>query len=163
LNRILTTMRAPGRLSRFIAGNGDGVRGMAAIEFSIVAPLMVLMLVGTVDAGSAIYRKMQVQAGVHAGTRYAMVNGFNATGITTAITSASNSSLVSASPAPQQFCGCPSMSGIATISCTSTCTGGATPGSYVTVSAQATYNTLFPYPVISDKLSFQVQTTVRVQ
>ena len=86
MNSILTTMRAPGRLRRFIAGNGDGVRGMAAIEFSIVAPLMVLMLVGTVDAGSAIYRKMQVQAGVHAGTRYAMVNGFNATGITTAIT-----------------------------------------------------------------------------
>jgi Flp pilus assembly protein TadG len=163
LYRFLTNVRASNCLSRFIAASGDGVRGMAAIEFSIVAPLLVLMLVGTVDAGSAIYRKMQVQTAVHAGAQYAMVNGFNSTGITTAITSASNSSSVSPSPAPQQFCGCPSMSGIATISCSSTCTGGTTPGSYVTVSAQSTYTTLFRYPLISDQLSLQVQTTVRVQ
>ena len=160
--RILTNARVPSCLSRFIDGSQDGARGVAAIEFSIVAPLLVFMLVGIVDAGSAVYRKMQVQNAVHAGTQYAIINGFNATAITTAITSASKFS-VNSSPAPQQFCGCPSMSGVATADCSSACPDGSTPGSYVTISAQSTYNTLFSYPLISDQLSFSTQVTVRIQ
>jgi Flp pilus assembly protein TadG len=162
LHRILNNVRALSRLSRFLGGSQDGVRGVAAIEFSIVAPLLIFMLVGTIDAGTAIYRKMQVQNAVHAGTQYAMINGFNASGITTAITSASNMA-VNSSPAPQQFCGCPSMSGVASIGCSSTCPGGSSPGTYVTISAQAYYNTLFRYPLVTDQLSFNTQVTVRIQ
>jgi Flp pilus assembly protein TadG len=161
-NRILTNVRAPSCLSRFINGGDDGVRGVAAIEFSIVAPLLVLMLVGTIDAGTAIYRKMQVQNAVHAGAQYAMFNGFNASGITTAITSASNGS-INSSPAPQQFCGCPSMAGVAMIDCSSICPDGSNPGSYVTISAQVNYSTLFQYPLIPGQLPINAQATVRVQ
>ena len=162
MDRIPSNVRALSCLRRFLGGSQDGVRGVAAIEFSIVAPLLVLTLVGTIDAGSAIYRKMQVQNAVHAGTQYAMINGFNASGITTAIASASNMS-VNSSPAPQQFCGCPSMSGVASIDCSSTCPGGSNPGTYVTVSAQGYYSTLFRYPLVNDQFSFTTQVTVRIQ
>lgn len=148
---------------RFIGPGADGVRGAAAVEFAIIAPALVLMMIPTVDFSLGIHRRMQVQNAAQAGLQYAALHGFNASAITSAVTSATSFSGISASPAPSQFCGCASSTAITTIACSSTCSGGLTPGSYVTVSAQATYNTLLPYPGIQPSFNFTSQSTVRLQ
>ena len=52
---MLTPARA---LCRF-AGNAYG---MAAVEFTMVAPVLMFILIGTADVGTGLYRKMQVQS-----------------------------------------------------------------------------------------------------
>jgi Flp pilus assembly protein TadG len=151
-------------LRRFAADRGDGCSGIAAIEFAIVAPTLVLLFICTADLSLGIYRKMQVQNAAQSGTAYAMLYGFTQTSISSAVTNATGYSSVAATPQPAEFCGCPSAStGVTSIACTSTCPSGATPGTYVTVSAQATYRPILSYPMVPSSFTFNAQSTVRLQ
>jgi Flp pilus assembly protein TadG len=139
------------------------MRGVAAVEFAILAPLLILMLIAMVDLGIGILRKMQVENAAHAGGQYAMLLGFNSSSIATAVSSATSFTGITVSPAPTKFCGCPTTSGVTVTDCSATCTGGSTAGSYVTVSAQAQYDTLFSYPMIPKSFVLTAQSTVRIQ
>jgi Flp pilus assembly protein TadG len=153
-------------LRAFFARFADGAKnncGAISIEFAVFAPTLVVMLVCSLDLGMGIYRKMQVQNAAQAGAAYAILHGFMASSIQNAVTSATSFSGVSASPAPNEFCGCASTTGVTAATCGSTCSGGSSPGTYVSVSAQATYNTLLPYPVVPNSYTFSSQSTVRIQ
>lgn len=138
-------------------------RGVAAIEFGIMIPVFSLMVISVTDIGLAVYRKMQVENAAQAGAQYAIARGFNATAISNAVTSATNSSAVSASPEPVQFCGCPTSTGVDSVSCGTVCPGGATAGTYAKVSAQGTYYTLVNYQVVASTYSFNAQSMARLK
>jgi hypothetical protein len=121
------------------------------------------MVVSVTDIGLAVYRKMQIEAAAQAGAQYAMVRGFDVSGVSSAVTSATNSTAVTASPAPVQFCGCPTNGGVSTASCGTVCTGGAQAGTYLTVSAQGTYYTLINYQVVPTSYTYNSQSTARLQ
>ena len=150
-------------LVRSLVHAKDDIRGVAAIELAIVCPLLAVLMVCTADLGMGIYRNMQVQNAAQAGAAYAMLHGFTSSAISTAVASATSLSEIAASPAPSQFCGCPSNAGIANIACSSTCAGGSSPGTYVSVSAQATYRTILPYPLVANSFTLTAQSTVRIQ
>ena len=137
--------------------------GVAAVEFGIIVPILVLMVVATVDLGKGFYFKMQVEDAAQAGAAWAVKNGFNANAISNAVTSAVSAPAISVSPAPVQFCGCASGSSISTVTCGTTCSGGALAGTYTTVSAQMTYNTILPYGFFPSTYNFSLQSTVRLQ
>lgn len=137
--------------------------GNAAIEFSLALPLLATLLVGTVDYGLAIVEQMQVQHAAQSGAQSAMLHGFDANAITTAVTSATAQTGISAVPAPSQSCGCPDGGTITTITCGSACPDGDTAGTYVSVSAQAVYTTLMPYPGIPPSFTLTARSVVRVQ
>ena len=136
--------------------------GNAAIELAFLAPMLMLLAVGTADYGLGIYRQMEVQNAAQAGAEYARKHGFSTTGIAAAVTAATPYS-VSASPTPVQSCGCPSGTTISSATCGTTCAGGQTAGVYVTVDAQATYNTIIPYPGIANSYTLTAASTVRIQ
>jgi Flp pilus assembly protein TadG len=148
--------------ARFISRAVGDVRGVAAIELAIIAPILAVMIVGTVDLGLGIYCKMRVQNAAQAGAEYAALNGFNSNGISDAVLSATTSPGLVASPAPSQFCGCATNAGITTAACGSTCPGGSAPGSYAKVSAQNSYTTLLPYPLLPRSFTFTAQATVKI-
>lgn len=152
-----------GCFARFAGKAKNDRAGTISLEFAVFAPTLVLMLVCTLDIGMGIYRKMQVQNAAQAGAAYAVLHGFTTSSIQNAVTSATSFSGVNASPAPSEFCGCATNSGVTAAVCSSTCSGGASPGTYVSVSAQATYNTLLPYPVVPNSYTFSAQSTVRIQ
>lgn len=139
------------------------VKGAVAIEFAFMVPLLTLMVVSVTDIGLAVYRKMQVEGAAQAGAQYAIAHGFDTSGISAAVTSATNSSAIIASPGAVQFCGCPGSTGISNASCGSTCPSGNLAGTYATVSAQATYNTLINYQIVAPSYTFTVQSTSRLQ
>jgi Flp pilus assembly protein TadG len=152
------------RVRTFLLRSANDPSGLSGIEFAIIAPLLALMFIVPVDIGVGDYTKMEVEAAVQAGAEYAALNGFNSTNITSAVTNATNVSGLTVSPAPNQFCGCPSTSGVATATCGSTCASGEAAGSYVNVGAQATYSTLLTYPsIVSSSYTFSSQSTVRVK
>jgi len=160
-NQIIVAARR--KLRRFLGGTEDGIEGVAAIEFSIIAPPLILMMVCVADIGMGMYRKIQVQEAAQSGAEYAISHGYKPTSIATAVTGATTFAGITANPAPSQFCGCPTNAGITNVSCGSTCADGSSAGGYVTVTATATYNTLVPYPVLPKAYSFVSQSTVRIE
>jgi len=141
----------------------DGVQGVAAIEFAILAVVLLVLMICVSDIGMGFYRKMQVQNAAQVGAQYAMLHGFSSSSIRAAVTAATSYPDISASPDPNQYCGCPSNSGIGTTTCGSTCADGTTAATYVSVSAQGTYNTLITYPLIPRSFTLTAQSTVRIQ
>lgn len=137
--------------------------GVAAIEFAIVIPLLVMMLICAVDLGMGIFRHMQVQNSAQAGAQYAMGTAFSATAISNAVANATGYTGVTATPSPFQYCGCADSAGITPISCGAPCAAGKTYGQYVSVSSQATYTPILPYPIISPKFTLTGQAVVRTQ
>lgn len=146
-----------------LSGVINDIRGVAAIEFAIIVPMLITMVVCTVDLGMGIYRNMQVQNAAQAGARYAMTHSFDAGLISNAVSSATGLHGIVATPSPSQYCGCATNVGIAPIICGSTCPVGAVYGTYVNVSAQGAYTTIVPYPLIANNFTLKAQASVRVQ
>jgi Flp pilus assembly protein TadG len=157
-------VRAMGRapIHAFLSGDRDGARGVAAVELALLAPVLIFMLVATFDIGMGLYRKMQVQNAAQAGAQYAISHGFSSS-LASTVTGATTFSGISASPAPIKFCGCPTSTGVTVADCSSPCSGGMSPGTYVTVSSQGVYNTILPYPMVPQSFTITAQSTVRIQ
>ncbi|MDR3507433.1 MAG: pilus assembly protein [Caulobacteraceae bacterium] len=49
-------------------------RGVAAVEFALIAPLFAMLLAAMIDFGGVLYTKFQLDSAVSAGANYALVN-----------------------------------------------------------------------------------------
>jgi Flp pilus assembly protein TadG len=137
--------------------------GNAAIEFVLIAPLLISALVAVTDLGIALYERMEIRNAAQAGAQYAIAKGWDSGAIENAVAGASTLSGISATPAPTQSCGCVSGTAIVAAACGSLCPGGVAAGTYVTVNAQAQYATLFSYPGLANPLTLSAQSMVRIQ
>jgi Flp pilus assembly protein TadG len=155
-------------------------RVVAMIEFAVVMPVLVLLLLPMVDLGMRFYIKTQVMTAAQAGAQYAFVHGWNGansntqTAILSAISNATSLSSLQATPAPVLACGCTDGTTITysspggsftqnTCSTLGTCANSQRPGAYVTVSTQATYTPLFGYSIFGGTRTLSAGSTVRVQ
>ena len=118
--------------------------GSAAIEFGISLPLLALLFVVVAEIGFTAYQSLQVQNAVEAGLVYAVKNGNDSSGISKAVVNSSGLVGITAMPAPTQFCGCPSASGIGVTSCSATCAGAHSSGQYLQINAALTRQSIFP-------------------
>ncbi|MBI3677965.1 MAG: pilus assembly protein [Proteobacteria bacterium] len=160
------TLRTGRRLRAISAPFAKGKRatsGAAAIEFAMVGPLLGMLLVVSADFSLAFYSDMQVQTSAQSGAQYAAVYGFNATAISSAVTNATSTSGISASPAPSQFCGCPTSSAVTSTTCGTTCSDGMTAGTYIKVTATRTYSTILAYPIVPTSFTQVATSTVRIK
>jgi Flp pilus assembly protein TadG len=153
----------------FLVGE-DGKAGSALIEFTLVAPMLVVMSIYTMDFGVLIYRQMQVQNAAQAGVDWAMANHiFNAADITAAVNNATNYPDITVSTGyPIEQCGCPSSTGVTFTADTAPAPcpacGGAVGGLYVTVQTQATWNSFIRYGLFSSATrTLTAQATARIQ
>jgi Flp pilus assembly protein TadG len=137
--------------------------GSAAVEAAIILPLLLLLTTALFDLGFAAYEKMQVQSAADAGAQYAAANSWDATRISTAVTGATGASGITASPAPSQFCACPTGGTLANISCANKCANGNAPSIYALVSAQKAHTTVLPYPILSQPLTLSGQAITRIK
>ncbi|HEX3537438.1 MAG TPA: TadE/TadG family type IV pilus assembly protein [Stellaceae bacterium] len=149
-----------------LAAFGRARDGVAAVEFGLLAPMLLLIVAASLDLGLAYSAQIKVQQAAQAGAQYALLHGFDSTKITTAVTSATSLS-VNATPAPTQQCGCLTGSTVTlsgTPPCLVTCGNGVTPGTYVQVNAQASYTPLIPYAtLLSSPTTLSSQAQVRIQ
>jgi TadE-like protein len=135
--------------------------GTAAIEFGLFIPVLLILLTGTAEFGLLMYEAMQVNNAVEAGALYAAAKGWNLTtdptgaAIATAVVNASilptGLNTLAATPAPAQFCGCPTATGITNMGappppCSATACTGSPAGTYVQVNALLTHTVLIPAP-----------------
>jgi Flp pilus assembly protein TadG len=175
--------------------NGQGfsrllfdTKGAVAVEFAVVSVFISLLLIGMIDFGLGFWERMLVGNAARAGGEWAIsqgISGYTSSGAQNAVTSATHlsSSSITATPAPVEFCGCPSVSGgisnVSTGQCATPATPCCTPtggtsgtapctapnvaaATYVTVNAQASYAFLIAYPGISSPLTMHGTMTVRL-
>ena len=122
--------------------------GAAGVEFALLLPVLVLLLMGMFDYGALAFQTMQVSAAAHAGADYAVRNGWNPTGVQGAVTHATTLASVSATPTPALSQGCIT-NGALVITTGSTCPSGGTPGSYAVVNAQAPFSPLVAWSALA--------------
>jgi Flp pilus assembly protein TadG len=137
-------------------------RGTVALEFAFVAPVLLILLVGIVEIGNGVYEAMQVQNAAEAGALYVAKHGWNSAAISAAVTNATGLSGVTASPAPSQFCGCPSAGAVTVVICTGTCVGGTAVSSYVRINAAFAHTAILSYPGIAAPATLTGTAIVRV-
>lgn len=131
---------------RILRRAGRDRRAGASVEFAIAASFLTLLMVGTYDFATLGRRAIEVGNAARAGAAHAQRFGWNVANVQAAVTSATGNGAITASPAPAQFCGCPTATGVAETPCNGTCSGGLAAGSYVRVSAQVTHAYLISYP-----------------
>jgi hypothetical protein len=134
-----------------------------SVEFALIAPFLMTVVVAVVDLGTGLHHAMQVENAAQAGLQYALVRGFDAAAITARIAATSPDLGIAASPEPQRFCGCPSASAIEPATCGAFCPDGSTTGTFVSVSAAATYRPPIAFPFVPETVPLQTTTIARIQ
>jgi uncharacterized membrane protein len=130
-----------------------------AIEFALIAPVAMLMLVGVIDYGMAVYDRMQLSSAVRAGIQYAMHHSANPATIEQVVMSALTIDQSAVTVTAQQVCECP---GGAAAECDETCPDGAR-RTFIRIEAVQQHDALFDYPGISNPTTLQAQALVRIQ
>lgn len=132
-------------------------RGVAAVEFAITLPLVVLFLGGVTDFGIIYYRQSCLSSAVAAGAQYANLTDqrsppVTAANIQTVMTAAAAQSMPSATVTPTAtspalcYCitGSSPSSTLTVTTCGATCSSGGTAGKYVELTLTSTYAPIFP-------------------
>ena len=127
-------------------------RAVAALEFALTAPILLIVLGGTVDFGIANYTRTALANAVSVGAEYALLTGSGVVGnnVKTLVQSSSFVSGVTATvTGPACYCVTGSAPTMSTATCNSACSDGSTAGSYIIISATYTYSGLlssYSYP-----------------
>ena len=169
-------------IRRFLVGE-EGIAGAALVEFTIFAPMLVIMSIYTMDYGLLFYKKLELQNAAQAGAQWAMANRvYNSSYIQIAAQNATKVPANNFNVTSSQFCGCsedsggnPAVTQLSTGACnlaSATCTHGV-PGTYVSVTATptTTYHSSFAYRLVPSTYSSTcgvaqsmcVTSTVRIQ
>lgn len=144
-------------------GKWFGSRGTAALEFALAMPFLLALAAGLAEVGMASYEGMQVRSAAEAGAVYASQHPADLSGIQNAVTNATSTAGITASPAPTGFCGCPGASGIAIGDCVTLCASGSAQGRYVRVNASLTHSKILDLPGMPDPVVLTGVSTLRVK
>jgi Flp pilus assembly protein TadG len=144
----------------FIARLLKNDRGVSAVEFALVAPMLVLMLIGLADFGLAANEKMRLLTAARAGAQSGFGDPANGAAIIQAAKDASGLQSKPITVTTVTTCACPDGGAAA---CDGTCGGGAAVRSFVTVTVTETYGMLFDYPMLGKSVALSATASLRVQ
>ncbi len=130
-------------------------RGVAAVEFAVILPVLAVALMGTIDLGSAIQQALRLEAAARAGAQYAMSTPTDQAGIESAVRNALTGwDDVTVQPAAMS-CVCP---GSGAVSCSSTTCGPAVQR-YVSIVVTRSFSGL----LLADLTTLQGDMTLRIR
>ncbi|MCK5166026.1 MAG: pilus assembly protein [Rhodospirillaceae bacterium] len=145
--------------------------GVSAVEMALVAPVLMIIFMGLIDYGIAVFSKMELTSSVRSGAQYALVKSeIKSAGAAAIAASAANMAAIQTTiidssnlnpaklvvPLPYKTCEC--SNGDLDATCTITCPSG-TLRHYVVISATYTY---VPYFLPND-IVLTNGSTIRVQ
>jgi Flp pilus assembly protein TadG len=146
-------------------------KGVSAVEFGLVTPILLGLLSPLIDIGLAYSQQIKLRHAAEAGAQYASLNTWSSStvaAIQTATNSATPLSVTWAAP-PTEFCGCPNGSNTQITNtgnppCSGTPSGCSEPaGYYVTFTVTSNYTPVMPFSVLSNPTTLTAQPVVRVQ
>lgn len=135
-------------------------RGVVSIEFALVTPILMLIILAMVDFGLAFREKMEAETAARAGLQYAIYDRSDQAGITGAITAATQLPAADLTIDVTTFYECADGSHP---SGPAFCGAGDWPGTYVRVTVTKTFNALFTYAGLADTFTVTGSAEGRVQ
>lgn len=150
------------KAARSIGVLRDG-RGVSAVEFALLAPVLIAIPVPIADLGMGLYAQMELQNAAQAGAEYALLNSGKGPLVSSQVQSAAvaASTYLTVTASTSLSCGCPNGTTVVVGPCGVACSSGKQPGTYITVTAQATYTPLVKYPVLGSSVALSAQSMVR--
>lgn len=139
----------------------DAQDGNVLVELALVLPVLVLLLMGTIDFGMAMYDQMQLRSAARAGAEYATIEPEDGAGIVTTVDAALGGPDPSISVTTGSFCECPGASG--SVDCGLACEDETTPRKFVSVEVTRPVDTLLPYPDVIQQITLGGEATFRVR
>jgi Flp pilus assembly protein TadG len=135
-------------------------QGAAAVEFALLAPVLISLTLALADFGLALRERVQLVGAANAGIHYAARNPDNTGGVGAAVTAATAIPSARLSVSTTTSCECADGSAAA-------CVGGTCPAggvrTYVTVSVSETFPLLFDYPGLGASLSLSARAVQRIE
>ncbi|MBI2254051.1 MAG: pilus assembly protein [Proteobacteria bacterium] len=143
-------------------------RGAAALEFALVAPMLMVMATGLIDFGLAIRAKSEVEGAARAGLQKGFGNMWDAAAITTAAknafsTKTADQDSLTVEATPSCYCDGTMTASGSDCTKTTTCGGGAIVEYYLTVKVTQTHDMLLKYYVFPSQLTLTSSATARAQ
>jgi Flp pilus assembly protein TadG len=142
-------------------------RGVAAVEFALVASVLFIMLGGIADYGIALWAKSSLANAVAEGVQYAYLYPTATTSqIQTVVqgSSALSPRVVASVTGPACYCINGTTPTLGTAACSSTCADGSKAGSYVLITATYPYSAFLPgFSGMATSTTLTESATVRVQ
>lgn len=120
--------------------------GNAMVEFALIVPVLLIMLIGLVDVGRVIDANARLNNGVTAALRYALADAYAESNITAAALNGSGYDAGEANVSYTLFCQCPDGT---PLTCSSQCDQGYK-RIFVQVDMDRTVTTLFSYPAVGE-------------
>ena len=140
-------------------------RGNAIVEFTILFPVMLLMLFGTMDFARVFFGGIAMENAARAGVQYGALSPGRAgdtDGIrAAALADAAQQGLTGVTATASRFCGCTGSD--STVSCVNGSCSGQTPNGYVQATVQYTYNSILRYPGLPTSITISRTAKMRVQ
>jgi hypothetical protein len=146
----------------------DDPGGAAAVEFAIIAPVLLLMIAGLIDFSFYIATRIELEQALRAGGQYALKDYKDTVTIEAAVKNATDLAplTVTYDPTTDLFCECPDGS---SNSCPGDdsfafCTGDILPAKFITISGSTTFDPMFAdLPTLAENMTVSQQLTLRVR
>jgi len=129
-------MRRAFNVLRRLRSSHDGV---AAVEFAIIIPVLVTLILGVVQYGGMVIANQQLHNGVASGAMYVMRGGSDATATQAVALSAWPNKPTDAKIQVSTYCTCAGVTSV----CTSLCADNSYPQAFTSISGSGTYAGLF--------------------
>jgi Flp pilus assembly protein TadG len=110
-------------------------RGVSAIEFALIAPVLLISLLGVVDIGNVVYQRSDMESALRSGIQYFMNGGDDLTRAETVVNDAWTTKPEGVSVIAERFCLCDATPH----ACNVLCDDETYPASYNRLRATATF------------------------
>lgn len=134
--------------------------GVGAVEFALMLPILVLLMVAVADFGLAVNEKMRLTTAARAGAQAAYKASGDTAGVVVAVQQASGLDAAAITIASQKSCGC--MSGAA-VACDGTCADGNGVRTYVAVSVSESWAPVIVSSVMDAPITMTGTAILRVK
>lgn len=135
-------------------------RGVAAVEFSMIAPILILLMVGIMDMGMYVRDQMKLEQISRASVDYVLNGGLDENIGTEVLDYYDPEHASDYTITTERVCTC--SDGAAQECGAVTCEFGDYSRQYVQVSIDRNFSTLFPYPGIPDELTLHGYSRMRL-
>lgn len=130
-------------------------RGVSAVEMALISPVLLIVFLGLMDYGIAVFDKMELNSSVRSGSQHALINSASLTAIQTTVIGSSNLGLTTSDVTVTSTCECSDGS---SVSCAGVCASGNI-RNYITITAAYSYVPIF----LPGNLDFSSTSIIRVQ
>jgi len=130
--------------------------GAAAVEFALLAPVLVVILSGIVGYGLAMFDKIDLVSASRAGAQFALIDSSDTSAIRNAVRDATGLDIASGNVTITEYCECLDAS---TVACGGTCGDGSDNRYFMTITATYDHTLL----LIGNTVTLTGETTVRIQ